>query len=472
MRSSVRAAGSPSLFRTTGTLGLAAALSRLCNLGVIAALARGAGSSAVGVYGIATLVGSFAALATSLGLGTYATRERAAGSLSAQRVSAIHLGRLVLTIAAACAIWAVGRQFMSGPTAVGFFGFAAAVLLDQWNETAWALIRGTTKAHREALVNASTYGALLGVALTLLATGRLTFTLLGLVAALAAVARSTLACVVSGVAVSVSPRASADALSHEVRHSLPYMASDVLGLAYLRGDTLVLSLFVSTSALGEYVAAAALTSPLVQVASAMSLGALATAATRVTGEARESAVVGLFTRTGLAIAAALSLLLPVIVRMLYGSSHETVVALAGILTLFLPLRFLNFGLSSLVLARGMVLRRLHIVIAGVAVNVVLNLALDPFIGATGAAWATVLTEVGVTCAFLLVLERARLWGIGAAVIAAVTIAGVPLLMSGTSASSARPTLASGILLSGCLLLAVASRTRARRLLWPSAETGL
>ncbi len=400
-----------SLMRASGVLGLAAIVSRGANLGVIAALGHASGRSAIGLYGISTLTASLLALAASCGFPVYLTRLRAAGLASRRDISEVHAVRLAAVGATGAAIWAVCWMTLGPREAVGFAGFASAVLLDQWNETAWALVRGTNRAHREAIVNGSTYTLLLVVVGTLAASGILSFELGGLAALSMAAARSGLAVVVTGVDLRVRVIDAWKFVRGHVRGALPYLAADILGLAYLRGDTLVLAAFVTTASVGDYVAAASIIAPLVQVGAAMSVGAIATATRRsVTGDSASPAVATFFSRSGLALAAASCVLLTPIAYLELPSGRSGIVLLATILALFVPLRFLNFGMSSLLLAEGRATARLWIVAASAIFNVVLNVMLDPWFGAVGAALATVLTEVVVTVAFLRSLRNRALRG--------------------------------------------------------------
>jgi O-antigen/teichoic acid export membrane protein len=98
------------------------------------------------------------------------------------------------------------------------------------------------------------------------------------------------------------------------------------------------------------------------------------------------------------------LALPVAVAVLFGGAGTEILTLAMVLGLFLALRFTNFGLSAVLLARGRADRRLAVLVVSIAGNVALNVALDPRFGALGAAWATVATEV--------IVAASLLWSIG------------------------------------------------------------
>src|SRR5581483_7449892 len=101
--------------------------------------------------------------------------------------------------------------------------------------------------------------------------------------------------------------------------------------------------------------------PLVQVAATMSLGSLALVARRdrrggatrspTSAASEDAALAGLFAAIGTAVACALVLGLWPVVAVLFSSQVGTIRNLGVVLALFLPLRFLNFAFSALLVAR-------------------------------------------------------------------------------------------------------------------------
>jgi O-antigen/teichoic acid export membrane protein len=133
----------------------------------------------------------------------------------------------------------------------------------------------------------------------------------------------------------------------------------------------------------------------------MSMGAIAVSSIGAgPDEMHELRIIKYFTLSGFVLTAVLCLGITPVARILYGSTSSHIVGLSIILSIFLPIRFLNFSLSSFLLASGRSVERLKIVIASVVFNVALNLAMDGWAFAAGAAWATVITEVGVTVLFM------------------------------------------------------------------------
>ena len=402
----MRLAKAGSLAHSSGLLGLAAIVGRVANVGLLVVLARSVGQQAVAFYGLATLAASFIALTASLGLSTYVTRAVALGDLDRKAVRAIHTARGAALTVSVGVLAAVSAAFVPSRFAVGYVLFAIASLADSWNDTSWSAVRGTSRAGREAATNASTYVLGLCAILVVWRTRGISFTEASVVWATAGIVRSLVACALTKVWPTAGFAEVVMALRAHIRRALPYLGSDVLGLAYLRGDTFVLSFFVSTTALGSYVAATSFSSPLVQVSSVMALGALAKLG-RGTTQGDVEKVVDFFGVVGGGISIAISAALPAAVIILYGSSRGQILVLSLVLTAFVPLRFCNSAVSSVVLLHGGAAYRLFIVLFSVLLNVGLNVALDGQMGARGAALATVLTEAFVTIGFVDVLRRQR-----------------------------------------------------------------
>ena len=218
-----------------------------------------------------------------------------------------------------------------------------------------------------------------------------------------------------------------------------------------------------------YVAANAFVGPLVQVAATMSLGSLALVARRdrhgriASGADEDAALASLFAALGAAVACALVVGLWPVVAVLFPTHVGTIRNLGIVLALFLPLRFLNFAFSALLVARGGAARRLWIVAGTTALNVTLNLAFDGHLGAFGAAWATVLTEVGVTALFVLSLRAVRVGAPVAVIVATVGAASVwaAIALRGGSAPGALVAPIAGVMFVGGAACAVLSQRAMR-----------
>lgn len=108
---------------------------------------------------------------------------------------------------------------------------------------------------------------------------------------------------------------------------------------------------------------------------------------------------------GVALAAVCALGANFIVPLIYGPSYAYAAAAFAVLSLALPLFFLNYALTHQVIGWDRQRAYLAIVIVALMGNVAANLLLVPSRGIVGAAIATVLTEVIVTAGCVYVLAR-------------------------------------------------------------------
>ncbi|MEV0607395.1 lipopolysaccharide biosynthesis protein [Polymorphospora rubra] len=430
----------PSLKVASGLLGVATIFTRLSVLLVLALLTRDAGVASVGYYGLATLTGSFVAVGLSFGVPMYLTRDVAAGAVSRAQAARVHVGRFVVLVAAMALAYPIIGFTVPGGIVLGFFLFLVSSVLEQWNDTAWVLIRGTRTAWAEALTN-----GVAGIVLVAVCAADawffdgLTFTDAAVYFVVVAALRSAAALVASGLWRQLRTPAHV-AWVEKVRQALPYYASDLLGLMYFRGSVLILALFVSAAQVGEYVAASALVNPAVQVAASMGVGALAYAG-RLAGDGapdEPGTIFRFFRGAGYAAAGALLIGLPLATYILFGDESGSTPVLTAILALFLALRFANYGLSSILLAAGQAGSRLLVLVFSITGNVVLNLLLARPFGAYGAAWATVLTELVVAGSLLwFIRDRAlvRLVVPATVVVAAVGVVLVVFLTWSTTVAA-------------------------------------
>jgi PST family polysaccharide transporter len=98
---------------------------------------------------------------------------------------------------------------------------------------------------------------------------------------------------------------------------------------------------------------------------------------------------------------------PLIIPLVYGGRYEYAVPAFAVLSLALPLFFLNYALTHQVIGWEGHRAYLGIVTIALAGNVVANIMLVPARGIVGAAIATVLTEIVVTVGCLFVLRARR-----------------------------------------------------------------
>ncbi|WP_162907367.1 lipopolysaccharide biosynthesis protein [Allorhizocola rhizosphaerae] len=401
-----RAPRRASLALSSGLLGVSTLISRVSTLALVVLLTRGAGVDAVGYYGLATLSASLVAIGLSFGMPTYLTRQVPAGLVQPSHVTRIHALRFAVLGTVAAVAYPVMAAVAPTDVSLGFFLFFAASMLDQWNETAWVRVRGTASAWKESVVNGCSSILLASVcAADLWLFDGLTFLDAARYCVMVAMLRS-LAATVWSAAGRREPGGVPERLhlAKHLRQGFPYLVSDLLGLLYFRGDVLILSSFVAATQVGQYVSATGLINPAVQVASAMSVGALAYAAPRVftggEGGSEPTTIYRFFLQAGLAAAGVICVGLPLGVSILFGAEGGPILQLALILSLFLTARFANFGLSAILLAGGGASKRVLVLLASIAASVALNLVLVGRFGAMGSAWSAVVTEFVVAGALL------------------------------------------------------------------------
>jgi O-antigen/teichoic acid export membrane protein len=342
--------------------------------------------------------------------------------------------------------------------------FFCGSVLEQWNDTTWALVRGTSRARREALVNGLASLALVGgYAVNAFLFGGLTFLRAAVWTVAVGVLRSVLA-MLATLPRRLPRDPSRLRLGLHIRQAGPYLATDALGLAYLRGNVLIVSLFVAADQLGEYVAATNLINPAVQVAAVMSTGAMAFAAPRFfqasTAQPKVTDIIRFFQLAGFAASAAIALALPVGVQVLFGSTVDRVTDYALILTLFLIMRFANYGMTAVLLASGAAGRRFLVSVSNVVASALLNLALVPLWGAAGAAWSTVATEFAVGAALLWANRSRALIGHALTTSSLVAVLSVLMGIALWTFAPVYPAIGLGVV---CALVAAVLLVRHRRL---------
>jgi len=142
----------------------------------------------------------------------------------------------------------------------------------------------------------------------------------------------------------------------------------------------------------------------------------------------------LFT-VGLPVAAVLFVERETVLRLLFGEEYAGAETTLALLALTIPVSFVAAPRLSLLIARNRERAYAWIMAAGLASNLVLDLVLIPIHGATGAAAATLATEVLVTAlTFLVLLEHGVPGGEARLVLrslAGATILGVFLAVAGT-----------------------------------------
>jgi PST family polysaccharide transporter len=196
-----------------------------------------------------------------------------------------------------------------------------------------------------------------------------------------------------------------------LRESWPLILSSMAVVIYMRVDQVMLAAMVGDAEVGQFSAALRIAEVWYFIPISIATAAFPViVARRAEGEAVYEAYVqrlyDLMAWMGIGVALLIVALAPIFVPMLYGSAYAQatsvlqVQAWAGIAVA------LSVVHSRWLLAEGLQRYGLYYTAAGAALNVTLNLLLIPDHGALGAAWATVVTQIGLLPIQLL-FPRAR-----------------------------------------------------------------
>ncbi len=411
----------PRVSANAAALLLAYVLPRAFTFAAGIAAARVLGPAGYGAYGTAAAIAVVASILATLGMQPLLVRgiARDPGAAPAL-IGAAHAAKLltILAMAAALLLTAPALGLDAGVAAAalllgGAYGIGAVV------ENLSAYFQGVERMHVWTQASAL-YGlvaGVLGVILVVATRDLLWFCvapIAGQLTALAWLLRRAPA------AVRRPPRPRAADVAALFRSLAPFAAAFVATTIYYRADILILAHWRSASEVGLYTAARRF----LDIAQAVALagaGALyprlarqGPGPARATRNALELALLA-----GVPAAALLTLLRAPIIHTLYGAGYGASVPVLAVLAPALaPLAINMFGLSALT-AAGDAGAAARLCIGAAALNVLLNLALVPGLGAAGAAAASLGSETALAAAFLLTLAARGAAPSGAAVRATV-----------------------------------------------------
>ena len=395
--------------------GFSLGFERLARFVVVVASARVLGDTAFGSFVFASTVTALLALGTDLGLGVWTTRTLARDPSDGARIVRAGLvlrGLASIPYALVLAVITLATMRGEGRSAMALLG--AAALVNALVDHLGAIMRGFERFRDEAQLNASRAVITAAAGLIALATAR---TLVALCAALAA---ASLGAAVHGLATIrryFTPHASLHRPStHGVgadgglarkalRESLPLWMASLLSVLYFRVDTLFLRAMAGDTELGAYGAAYKLFEGSMFVPSvllAVTFPLLARAHQDLpVRQHLERHVATLLLVIGSLGAATCLIGGPWIIRVIFGAGFARSVASLRVLSVGIPLVFLNYGLTHFLVARDLGRVTTWLALMMLVLNVTLDLALIPGGKGPGAAWATVLSEVALTaCCFV------------------------------------------------------------------------
>jgi O-antigen/teichoic acid export membrane protein len=417
-----RARGLYEALRNVSLKALSLGLERLCRLVVVVAMAPVIGQVAFGQYVYASTVTALLALGTDLGLGVWTTRSvaRAYGegaSNARSRQEIVEVGLAIRGLAAlpyACAVAVVAFTTLDGSARVAMGLLGVAALANAFGDHFAAIVRGFERFADEARLNA-VRAILLAIAGVVTVT--VTRSLVGLCAGLAAanvggvlygaaLLRRLVPSRAAGVPARVEPlRLEAPTIDWALAkaalsQSLPLWVGGIFSMLYFKVDTLFVRSLAGDAELGVYGAAfkvfeGAMILPSILLS--VTFPRLARAHGDALAQRRlERHLAALLFGTGLMVGAVCFLGGTPIVRLLFGARFRDAVFSLRVLAMGIPLLFLNYGLTHFLIARdlGKITQWASITMLGL--NVLLDMTLIPRGGGVGAAWATVLTELGLT----------------------------------------------------------------------------
>jgi O-antigen/teichoic acid export membrane protein len=192
-----------------------------------------------------------------------------------------------------------------------------------------------------------------------------------------------------------------------LRATLPLAAAGIIGSAYERVDIWLLAMLKGSGSVAIYVAAYKFYDTVLLPAMAMASAAVAAVGSDLAGNARPVARRLALRATAVAapIALVVALLSPRLLRAAFGDHYGSASTAVNILMLAsLPGAALSVITPIALLCRRDYIARLTL--AGLAGNVIANLALVPAVGIKGAAMAFLITDVALLAAFYTALPTA------------------------------------------------------------------
>ena len=383
--------------------------------GLVAALlvARDGGPQELGVYQLALNIGGLVSFLIGFGLPNLITREVARDHnatrpwLESALLASLTSG-VVLTCATGSLWWAVGGGAQLGWAVVLA---VAATTADACARQVFAAFWGWERMHLETI--ATWAQETLFLALTVLALqrgGGAVGVMAGYLAsrALGAVVGWLLACWMTGA--TVRPALRPVLLGSIMRRSVPFAFDDLLSMAYIRIDTVLLGAMKGTYAVGLYQAGTNIVlnfNVLARMINSTMLARMSrsfSAGSAELGRLRDVSL-RLLAAVGIPAAAGAIVLAEPIVRLLYGPGFGEAVLCFQVLALVIPVRMVGHTLGTTLTSVDAQTPRTWAVAVAAIGNVALNLALVPRWSYLGSAWATVGTEFGLLVAYAVMSRR-------------------------------------------------------------------
>jgi O-antigen/teichoic acid export membrane protein len=386
---------------------------KACRLVVVVVAAQALGTAAFGMYQYAATLTALLAISTELGLGVWTTRALARDLDQAPKIVGTSLrlrslGIPLYALALAVALAMTG----AGEARRVLFLLGVAALAQSLIEYLGAIFRGHERLRDEAWLNSVRAVLVLVAALGGLRVARSVTGLAGgvMVGALATVAIGFRLLHARYGLASASRRVFDPDIARAARREASALwVAGLLSTLYFRCDVILLRAFRGDAEVGVYSAAYRLFEAVMIVPSvvlAVTFPRLARFDADRRRQARfQAALAASLLAVGALLGAAFHLGRGPLIHLAFGSAFAPAAASLRVLSLGLPLLFLNFALTHTLIARNLERPYLVIVALMLVLNVCVNLAAIPRWGGPGAALATVLTETALTACCLFTLAR-------------------------------------------------------------------
>ncbi len=379
--------------------------------------ARRLNADPFGVLAFSMATGWLLGVATDAGLSMHLARETARGRIGRRSLVEIIGLRSGLAFVAATFVVAAAPQLVPPHWRMQFLLLVLAQLCAAVIDTTAHYFRGLQRSEIESAIHASYRVTMLVLALAVLwwwrrldylAIAMLMPTVLAMLISVAIALR---------LSIRLKPDTTATVGGNELgrppvggltthayfRHVFPLGAAALVSALYFRIDVYFIQQWHGFQPVGGYNAVFRLVEALrLLPAAVLAVTFPMLVLSRDTQLVR--AIAGRLAAAGLAMAVVCAAGAQVIVPLIYGESYAYAAPAFAVLSLALPLFFLNYALTHQVIGWDGQRAYLAIVIAALAGNVAANLLLVPSRGMVGAAIATVLTEIIVTAGCLVFLN--------------------------------------------------------------------
>jgi O-antigen/teichoic acid export membrane protein len=416
-------ASSTSLFRDERRLAVANAvikaasvpIEKVCRLLLMLVAAPALGVAGFGSYQFAFATTAMLAICTDLGMSVWTTRALARDRAAAPTIVATALRLRLIASAPYLVIVAVAALVSGGGAGRTLALLGMAALLNAGLDYLAAVFRGFERLADEARLNVAR-------ALFALITGLAALHLRRSPAALAGgVLAGVTATAAYGIVLLRRRYGLGFQVSQEQRipgaaraafsEAFPLWLATLLSLLYFKGDVIILKIFSTDAEIGAYSAAYKVFEGLM-IVPAVILAATFTPLARAKSDPDrqrrwEGALVAVLLALGLLVGGTVYLESQRIVALVYRGGFARAVPSLRVLATALPILFLNFGLTHFLIARDLERRNLVFAAIMLVVNVTANLILIPRVGSTGAAWATLITELALTACCAAALAAGR-----------------------------------------------------------------